>query len=239
MSTRVHRTAVVGPGVELADDVVIGPYAVVLGPSRLSAGVVLGAGAVVGAPPERVDMRQNIAWHGDLEHHGVEIGAGSVIREQATVQQGSEAPTHVGAGCWVLTRAYVAHDCHVGDGATLSAGASLGGHARLGAGATLGMGATVHQRRRVGEGVMVGMSAAVVRDVPPYALVRGVPAGLHGVNRVGMRRTGVSEDDIAVLHELYQRPVVDVMQMPARLLGAWESWLLDNPLEPLLRWTGA
>lgn len=238
MRTRVHPTAVVGPGVELADDVVIGPHAVVLGPARLSEGVVLGAGAVVGAPPERTDMRQNVAWEGDLEHHGVEIGVGSVIRELATVQQGSAGPTRVGAGCWILTRAYVAHDCVVGDGATLSAGAHLGGHVRVGAGATLGMGATVHQWRSIGEGVMVGMSAAVVDDVPPYALVRGVPARLHGVNRLGMHRIGMSEDDVALLHELYRASVVEGERLPARLRASWERWLLSRPARPLLEWTG-
>ena len=199
----VHPTAVVSPGVELGAGVVVGPHAVLLGPCRIGAHSRIGAGCVVGGPPEITSARQNDAWDGDLEHHGVEIGERAVLREMVTVQQGSTRPTRIGAGSWLLTRAYVAHDGVLGEGVTLSAGVCLGGYAVVGDRATLGMNAVVHQRRAVGAGAMVGMAAVVTRDVPAWARSYGSPARTRGANVVGLRRCGVPDEEAAALDREY------------------------------------
>jgi UDP-N-acetylglucosamine acyltransferase len=221
----VHSTAFVGEGVEFGTDVVIGPQAVLLGPCRVGDRVQIGPGCVIGTPPELTSSPQNLAWTGDLAHHGVEIGPGTVVREMCSIQQGTRAPTRIGAGCWLLTRSYVAHDCVLGDAVTTSAGVALGGHARVGSGANLGMNATVHQRRVVGPGAMVGMSAVVTRDVPPFAKVYGSPARLRGANTVGMSRCGVRERDGAALDAAYRdgRIPQEPGGHPA-LVAAWEWW---------------
>lgn len=200
----VHATAVVSDGVELGARVVVGPHAVLLGPCRIGDDVQIGPGCVIGTPPEITSAAQNLAWAGELAHCGVEIGAATVVRELSTVQQGSLAPTRIGAGCWLLSRAYVAHDCVLGDGVTISAGATLGGYATVGDGATLGMNATVHQCRAVGPGAMVGMSAAVTHDVPPFAMAYGVPARVRGANVVGMTRRGIDRAEAEALHVAYR-----------------------------------
>lgn len=220
----VHPSAVVSAGVELGVGVAIGPYAVVLGPCRLGDGVRIGPGCVIGSPPELAGTSQNLAWAGDLDHFGVDVGAGTVVREMCSVQQGSRRTTVIGADCWLLTRSYVAHDCEVGDRVTLSAGTALGGHAQVGDGSNIGMNATVHQRRTIGPGVMVGMSAAVTRDVPPFAKVYGCPARLRGANTVGMSRRGIPDDDIRALDEAYRSGRIPDLAGPAELGAAWEWW---------------
>ena len=137
LAVRVHPTAVVSDGVELGAGCVIGPHAVLLGPCRLGEGVQIGAGCVIGSPPELTSSRQNLAWAGDLAHHGVEIGPGTIVRELCSVQQGSRGPTRIGAGCWLLTRSYIAHDCELGDGVTTSSGVALAGNVALSVDATL------------------------------------------------------------------------------------------------------
>ena len=128
MGERISPLAFIGPGVELGADVTIGPGAVILGPCVVEDGAWIGAGAQIGAPPEMTDQAQNAAWAGDLAHAGVRIGSRAVIREGAVVHQGSYRETTVGAGAWILNRAYVAHDVLVGEAATVSAGVSIGGH---------------------------------------------------------------------------------------------------------------
>jgi UDP-N-acetylglucosamine acyltransferase len=235
VSVRVHPTAIVGDGVHLDEGVSVGPYAVLLGPAWLHQGVQIGPAAVIGPPPEVSGLEQNLAWAGELAHGGVEIGPRTVVREMATVHQGTVGRTVVGADCWVLNRVYVAHDGQVADGVTLSSGASLGGHVRVGAGGNVGMAATVHQGRCIGPGAMVGMGSSVTRDVPPYALVYGNPARLHGVNATVLRHSGVAGQDMAQLASLYEEGMLVLSRVPLGLRAVLQAWADLSPAKPLLR----
>lgn len=201
--SQISTLAVVGPGVELGKNVSIGPGAVVLGPCVIEDDVWIGPGAQIGAPPEMTDQPQNQAWTGQLAHAGVRICAGAVIREGAVIHQGSYRATTVGAGSWVLNRAYLAHDVLLGAGATVSAGVSIGGHCVIGDRVNIGMNASVHQRRFIGAGSMIGMGTPVTRDVPPHTKAFGVPPRVRGVNTVGMSRQGIPENEINSLVAAY------------------------------------
>lgn len=196
---RISHHAFIGQGVELGQRVSIGPGAVLLGPCVIEDDVYIGAGAQLGAPPEMSDHAQNAAWIGDLQHSGVRIERGAVIREGVVVHQGSYRATTVGAGAWVLNRAYLAHDVLLGEASTVSAGVSIGGHCVIGARVNIGMNASVHQRTFIGAGCMVGMGSPVARDLPPHVKAYGSPLRIHGVNSVGMSRQGIEQDQIAAL----------------------------------------
>lgn len=200
-STKVSPSAFIGPGVELGVAVSIGPFAVLVGPTRIGDHVRIGPGAHVGGAPEIASVRQNDAWDGDLDHHEVRIGSHSVLRDHVVIHHGSVRPTVVGVGCHLFSRVYIAHDVQVGDDVTLSAGVSLGGHVTVRDRANLGLNVSVHQRRAVGGLAMVGMGTPVVRDVPPFATVYGVPARVHGGNRFGMERAGLVDAEIEALSE--------------------------------------
>ncbi len=201
--SQISHLAFVGPGVVLGANVTIGPGAVILGPCTIEDNVWIGPGAQIGAPPEMTDQPQNAAWTGDLAHAGVRISAGAVIREGAVIHQGSYRETTVGAGSWVLNRAYLAHDVLLGAGTTVSAGVSIGGHCVIGDRVNIGMNASVHQRRFIGAGSMIGMGTPVARDVPPHAKAFGVPARVRGVNTVGMSRQGIPTAEIDALVAAY------------------------------------
>jgi UDP-N-acetylglucosamine acyltransferase len=205
----VAPSAFIGPGVEMGADVVVGPFAVLLGPARIGDRVRIGPGAHVGGPPEISSERQNDAWTGDLDHHEVVIGAETVVRDHVVIHHGSVRPTTVGERCWIFSHTYIAHDVVVGDRVTLSGGVALGGHVTVRSGANLGLNVSVHQRRSIGALTMVGMGTAVTRDIPPFATAYGVPPRVHGVNRVGMTRAGVAEEDILGVEQLFANGVVE------------------------------
>jgi UDP-N-acetylglucosamine acyltransferase len=92
---------------------------------------------------------------------------------------------------------HIAHDNTIGAGAVLTAQCALGGYVRLGPKAMAGIGTRIHQRLVVGALTMTGMGAVVVQHLVPGITVVGVPARLTGVNRVGLRRTGLSDKHIA------------------------------------------
>jgi UDP-N-acetylglucosamine acyltransferase len=201
--TRVHPTAGVGPGVGLGADVVVGPHVVLLGPLELGDRCWVGPHTVVGAPAEIRGIDHGAAWDGQVVGTGVTVGADTVLREHVTVHQGHYDVTTVGAGCYLMNRAYVAHDDRVGDGVTMASAATLAGHVHVGRGAYLGMGAVVHQRVVVGPGAIVGMGAVVTRPVPPWAKAFGNPCRVRGANTVGLERAGGAPEAVAGLAEVY------------------------------------
>ncbi|WP_323100927.1 acyl-ACP--UDP-N- acetylglucosamine O-acyltransferase [Intrasporangium sp. YIM S08009] len=230
-STRVSTSAFVGPGVELGVGVSVGPFAVLVGPTRIGDHVRIGPGAHVGGAPEIASVRQNDAWDGDLDHHEVSIGSHTVLRDHVVVHHGSVRPTTIGAGCLIFSRVYVAHDVHVGDGVTLSAGVSLGGHVTVRARANLGLNVSVHQRRVVGGLAMVGMGTPIVRDVPPFATVFGVPARVQGCNRFGMERAGMADKEIEAVAEFLATgspPAPAALSDPVREELTWWHGLAER-----------
>lgn len=203
MQTRVHSTAFLGPGVDLGRDVVVGPYAVLLGRLVVEDEVWVGPGAHLGGPPEIAASRHNEPWAGDLDHFEIRIGPRTRVRDGVTIHHGSVRPTLVGADSLLFNHCYLAHDVQVGDRVTLSAGVTVGGHATIRDGANLGLNATVHQRRSIGAGAMVGMGTAVTRDVPPYGTAYGVPPRVRGLNEFLLRKQGHTEATIEALRARY------------------------------------
>ena len=200
---RVHASAVIARTAELADGVVVGPFAVVeegvaIGPDAtidvgavLRSGTTVGAGArigpyaVIGSPPMDARFRG--------EPTGVAIGARADLREHATVHRatGEGSLTRIGADVLVMTGAHVSHNAVVGDGAVLTTQVQLGGHVEIGDGAMLGAGVMMHQWTRVGRWAMVGATSASNTDLLPFALSRGNPARHYRLNTVGLRRRSV------------------------------------------------
>lgn len=231
----IHPTAVIGRSVTLGADVTVGPYAVLTGPLTVGDRCWIGAGSVLGAPPEILGADHPNDWNEAAPHRGVVIGPDTVIRELATVHQGSERVTTIGSGCFVMNRVAVEHDVQIGDRCVLSAGATFAGHVSVGAGVNIGMHTVVHQRRVIGDGVMAGMGTVVVKDVPPFAKVFGNPVALRGANTVGMTRSGYADADVDVVSRLYDSGRLPTAEeVPAPLRASFEWWR-ERAAKPLVR----
>lgn len=149
---------------------------------------------------------------GDLESTSVEdvfdsdsrleLGAGVIVREFATVNGGSSGGgglTAIGDGCLLLTGCHVGHDCVLASGVVLSNLVQLAGHVHVGAFATIGGAATIRQHVNIGRLAMIGGASAVDRHVPPFTLAVGNRAKLRGLNLVGLRRRKTPRSEIAAL----------------------------------------
>lgn len=221
---RVHPTALIGPEVRLGDDNVIGPFAVVLGPTTIGDGNWIGPHTAIGTPGEMRGGPHVAAWDGEIRGGGTVIGDRNVIREFVTVQAPDVGQTRIGNDCYIMTKAHVPHDGVLEDGVTVACAVLIGGHGRIGAKANLGLGAVLHQELVVGPGAMVGMGSVVTKHVAPYAIAYGSPAKVRGVNRVGMERSGVSADAIDALQQVYSTGDVGELPggEPAELSAAFE-----------------
>ena len=237
MSARIHPTAIVADGADLADDVEIGPYCVIggkvkLGPrTRLASHVVidgrteLGADNVVypfamlGGPP------QHTAYKG--EDTALVVGDNNLIREHATMNIGTAAGggvTRVGSNGLFMIESHVAHDCVVGDNVILTKQATLGGHCKIGDYVIVGGLAAVHQHTRVGRHAMIGGLAAVVKDVIPYGSVWGNHAHLEGLNLVGLKRRNFSRETINTMRAAYRLLFADEGTFQERIDDTIETY---------------
>ena len=95
---------------------------------------------VADVPPEASvnlddDARRRIdalLWFG-AQGAGVAIGDGTTVREQCTVHQGTEHPTTLGDGVFVMNKSHIGHDAELGDRVRVAPIAMVGGHAWVGA----------------------------------------------------------------------------------------------------------
>ena len=213
----IHPTAIVDPRAELSESVVVGPYCVVgagvrLGAAvRLESHVVLAGRTTIGSgcrifPFACLGHRpQDLKYRG--EDTGLVIGRNNQIREHVTMHPGTAGGggvTRVGDDGLFMAGIHVAHDCQVGDGVIMANNATLGGHVEVQDHAYLGGLCAVHQFVRIGRQAMIGGLAGVEQDVIPYGMVLGNRAYLNGMNIVGMKRRGVSRDEIQDLRTAYR-----------------------------------
>ena len=114
----------------------------------------------------------------DAVHPQAVISPSAVLGEGVTVMAGAviNACANLGVNVIVNTGAVVEHDCVIGDHVHIATGAQLASTVQVGTGAHIGAGATVRQCISIGEGAIVGAGAVIVKDVPPHAVVVGVPA---------------------------------------------------------------
>lgn len=218
MMTEIHQTAIIEEGAILSEGVSIGPYCVIGSRVRLAAGVVLQSHVVVkgittigegtqiypfasiGNPP------QDKKYAG--EESSLEIGRNNVIREYVTMNPGTQGGglyTRIGDNCLFMASSHVAHDCMIGDNVIFANCAAVAGHCFVGDFAILGGLTASHQFVRIGRGAFIGGMTGVEHDVIPFGLAMGNRAYLSGLNLIGLKRQGFTNERIRTLKSAYDR----------------------------------
>ncbi len=201
---QIHSSAVVDSNAELGPGVIIGPGAIV-GPD-----VRIGANTWVG-PHVVLDGRLTIGSSNrifpgaclglepqDLKYRGatteVVIGDDNTIRECVTINRATNEgeKTTIGDRNLLMAYCHLGHNCELGDGIVMSNSIQVAGHVVIEDRAVIGGCLGIHQFVHIGGLAMVGGMTRVDRDVPPYCLVEGHPGRVRGLNKVGLRRRGLT-----------------------------------------------
>ncbi|MBZ0168120.1 acyl-[acyl-carrier-protein]--UDP-N-acetylglucosamine O-acyltransferase (UDP-N-acetylglucosamine acyltransferase) [Candidatus Methylomirabilis lanthanidiphila] len=215
--TQIHPSAVVAPEAKLASDCRIDAFSVIGPDVVVGSGTIIGSHVVIEGITE-IGKRCQIFSHVVLgtapqifqdrgERTKLVIGDETVIREFASVHRGSvkgRGVTALGCRNYIMAYAHIAHDCIVHDDVVVASQAGLAGHVEVEARAVIGGQTGIHQFVRIGQCAMVGACSAVLQDIPPFLKAQGNRAKCYGLNTVGLRRHGMSEEAILRLKQAYR-----------------------------------
>jgi UDP-N-acetylglucosamine acyltransferase len=214
--TRIHPTAIIHEGAQLGVDVEIGPYSIV-GPNvrigdraKIMPQVFLDGHTSIGSDCTIFPFASIGSQTQDLKFKGgvtfVEIGERTTLREYVTVNSGTAEGevTRVGAQCHIMAYCHVAHGSKVGNRVIMANGASLSGDVLVEDDVVIGGMTGIHQFTRIGGYAMVGGMAKITQDVPPFMLVDGAPAGVHGINSVKLQRLNVPAETQALIKKAFK-----------------------------------
>jgi UDP-N-acetylglucosamine acyltransferase len=205
------------PEAQIADNVVIEPFACIHKNVIIDEGTWVGShvtimeGARIGKnckifPGATISsIPQDLKFAG--EETTAEIGDNTIIREYVTISRGTveRYRTSIGNNSLLMAYVHVAHDCIIGDHCILVNAVQMAGHVKVDDWAIIGGTTSIHQFVKIGRHVMVAGGSLVRKDVPPYTKAAREPLSYSGINSIGLRRRGFTNDKINEIQEIYRQ----------------------------------
>ena len=190
--TVISKNVVIGEGSWIGSNVTI------MEGARIGKNVKIFPGAVISAIP------QDLKFIG--EETTAEIGDNTTIRECVTINRGTvdKYKTVVGANCLIMAYVHIGHDCIIGNSCILGNTVQLAGHVQIDDYAIFGGACAVQQFAKVGAHAYIGGGSLVRKDVPPFTKAAREPLSYAGINSVGLRRRGYTNQQINEIQEIYR-----------------------------------
>ena len=184
----ISQGAIVGPDVTIGRGTTIGPNAVITGRTQIGINNKIFPNVFIGLDPQ------------DLKYKGasteVIIGDNNTFRECVTINKATDEgeKTIIGNNNLLMAYSHIGHNCELGNRIVLSNSVQVAGHVRIEDKAIIGGCLGIHQFVHIGYLAMIGGMTRVDRDVPPFCLAEGHPGRLRGLNRIGIKRSGLMEN---------------------------------------------
>jgi UDP-N-acetylglucosamine acyltransferase len=184
--------------VEIGDNTWIGPNVTIFQGARIGKNCRIFPGAVISAIP------QDLKFKGEASV--TEIGDNTTIRECVTINRGTvdRMKTVVGSNCLLMAYVHVAHDCILGDNVIIANSVNLAGHVTIEDWVILEGLAAVQQFVSIGAHAFITGGSLVRKNVPPFTKAAREPLQYVGINSVGMRRRGYSNETILEVEDIYR-----------------------------------
>ena len=188
----VYEDVVIGDGTRIGPNVTIYPG------TRIGENCQIFPGAVIGAVP------QDLKFAG--EYTTTEIGKNTVIREGVTIHRGTsdQQKTVIGENCLLMCYVHVAHDCIVGNNVVIANYSGLAGHCVIGDWVVIEGMCGLQQFVHIGDHAFVGGMSGVRKDIPPFIRVAREPLVYAGINAIGLRRRGMSNEKVKLIEDIYR-----------------------------------
>ncbi len=184
--------------VEIGEGTWIGPNVTIFSGARIGKNCRIFPGAVISAIP------QDLKFNG--EDTTTEIGDNTTIRECVTINRGTtdKMKTAVGSNCLLMAYVHVAHDCILGNNIIIANSVNLAGHVTIENWVILEGLAAVQQFVRIGAHAFITGGSLVRKNVPPFTKAAREPLQYVGINSVGLRRRGFSNESVLEIEDIYR-----------------------------------
>ena len=194
----IEPFAIVKKDVVIGDNCHIYPHAIILDGARIGTNCQIFPGAVVAGIP------QDLKFKG--EKTVVIIGDNTTLRECVTVNRGtaSKGQTVIGRNCLIMAYSHIAHDCVLKDNVIIGNASQIAGEVEIDDFAIVSGGSLVHQFTRISKHVMVQGGSRIGKDIPPYTLIGRDPIVYCGINIVGLRRRGFTNQQVYLIQDIYR-----------------------------------
>ena len=188
----IFEDVIIGDGTRIHPNVSIYPG------TRIGKNCEIFPGSVIGVIP------QDLKFNG--EYTTVEIGDNTKIRECVTIHRGTSDKmcTRIGSNCLLMTYVHIAHDCQIGDNVILASYVGLSGHVEIDDFAILEGTVVAQQFVKIGSHAFIGGASLVRKDVPPYIKAAREPLTYAGVNAIGIRRRGFTDEQVREIEDIYR-----------------------------------
>jgi len=247
VNNRIHPTAIIDPSAEIEPDVEIGPYSIIGKNVQIGAGTILHAhvtieqntrlgsnceiftGAIIGGPPQDVKYRNEDTF--------LVIGDNNTLRECVTIHRatGEGCATVLGNHNMFMAYVHIGHNCHIGSHVTLASYVGVSGHVTIEDHVNIGGLTGVHQGCWIGMLAMLGGFSKITQNMPPYMLVDGNPARVYDINKIGLRRFGITAKVRNELRQAYKLLYRSSLNMSQALETIEEEIDKSPELEHLLQ----
>ena len=213
----IHSTAIIDPSAVIAEDVQIGAYTIIGADVEIGSGcdikshVVIDGPTKIGCDNQIYQFSSIGADPQDKKYNSeatlLEIGNNNLIRENVTINRGTEQGggiTKIGNNNWIMAYVHIAHDCIIGSDNTFANNATLAGHVIIDDFVILGGFTLISQFNVIGSYSFSAMGSVISRNIPPYVLVSGHMAKPIGCNLEGLRRKNYSDTQIKNIRQAYK-----------------------------------
>lgn len=206
----VHPEAKIGTNVTIEPfafvdkDVEIGDGTLIMSGAKIRSGARIGKNCDISSGAVIAGIPQDLKFDGEVTL--AIVGNNTSVRDCVTINRGTASKGHtiVGSNCLLMAYSHIAHDCVIQDHVIIGNTTQLAGEVEVDHHAILSGGTLVHQFTRIGAHVMVQGGTRLGKDIPPYIIAGREPVCYSGVNLVGLRRNGYSNEKINEIQEIYR-----------------------------------
>ncbi|WP_302346147.1 acyl-ACP--UDP-N-acetylglucosamine O-acyltransferase [Prevotella sp.] len=212
----ISPLAFVHPEAKLGDNNQIGPFCYIdknveIGDNNTFLnGVTVHYGARIGNNNEFFPGASISTKPQDLKFRGEDtlccVGDNNSIRENVTLSRGtaSKGKTVIGSNNLLMESMHVGHDCVLGSGLIIGNSTKFAGEVVVDDNAIVSASVLCHQFCHIGGYVMIQGGSRFSQDIPPYIIAGKEPTKYCGLNLVGLRRRGFSNELIDHIHNAYR-----------------------------------